>query len=281
VVGKVVCLSSVLTCRVGLVGRRVYSLGGALPARAPPARLGSSCSSAARPLRAGALSAQKGGVRPFRRRSRCRQPAAESCPGATLPWVSHRPSEPRHTSSSNRAARPAPRSRGSRYPRPSTRSAQLPVRPRTPRLGRSLSDGRLRGSLWLSHRRPCRPLGAAHAGHRGQRHPCTRSVESVILDPVHTKPYAPRVAPKCPWSHNRQVFVRGGGRRRPSLPSPGGRRSAGAAGRHWRRLLLLPWRRRQGDFAGGGRRRLLLPPSGRQRHVGVAGGRRRQLMLPP
>jgi len=51
-------------------------------------------------------------------------------------------------------------------------------------------------------------------------------------------------------------FSEGGGRRRPSLPSRGGRRSAGAEGRLWRRLLLLPLRPRQGGLADGGRRRL-------------------------
>jgi len=188
-VGKVVFLASVLTCRVGLLGRPIYSLGGALPARAPPARLGSPCSPAARPLRADALSAQEGGVRPFRRRRRCRQPATGSAPGATLTWLSHRPSAPRYTSGANRAARPATRSRGSRpagYLRPSTRSAPPPVRPRTPRLGRTPSGGRFRGRPWLSHRRPCRPPGAAHVGHRAHQHPCTRSVESAVLDSART-----------------------------------------------------------------------------------------------
>jgi len=104
-----------------------------LPARAPPARLPSPCSPAARPLRAGALSAQEGGVHPSRRRRRCRQPASESAPGATLTWLSHRPSAPRYTSGANREARPATRSRGScraGYPRPSTRSAPPPMRSR-------------------------------------------------------------------------------------------------------------------------------------------------------
>jgi len=32
-------------------------------------------------------------------------------------------------------------------------------------------------------RRPCAP-GAAHVGHRAHQHPCTRSVESVVLDPA-------------------------------------------------------------------------------------------------
>ena len=112
-VGKVVLLASVLTYRIGLLGRPLYSLGGdVLPTRAPPARLASPCCPSARPLRAGALSVQEGGVRPSRRRRRCRQPAAESSPGATLPWLSHRPSAPRYSSGANRAARLATRSCG-------------------------------------------------------------------------------------------------------------------------------------------------------------------------
>ena len=109
-VGKVVFLAFVLTYRIGLLGRPMYSLGGdVIPTRAPPARLASPCSPAARPLRAGALSAQECGVRPSRRRRRCRQPAADSSPSATIPWLSHRPSAPRYTSGANRAARPATR----------------------------------------------------------------------------------------------------------------------------------------------------------------------------
>ena len=153
----------------------LYTLSAVMcsPRGLPPARLLSPCSPFARPLRAGALSAQEGGVRPSRRRRRCRQPATESAPGATLTWLSHRPSAPRYTSDANRAARPATRSRGSRrpvYPRPSTRSAPPPVRPRTPRLGPTPSGGRLRGRPWLSHRRPCRPPDASQpvdAGHGG------------------------------------------------------------------------------------------------------------------
>ena len=116
----------------------LYALSAVMcsPRGLPPSRLPLPCSPAARPLRASALSAQEGGVRPSRRRRRCRQQATESAPGATLTWLSHRPSAPRYTSGANRAARPATRSRGSLragYPRPSTRSAPPPVRPRTPR----------------------------------------------------------------------------------------------------------------------------------------------------
>ena len=112
-VEKVMFLASVLTYRIGLLGRPIYSLGGdVLPMRAPLARLASPCSPAARPLRAGALFAQEGGVRPSRRRRRCRQPAADSSPGANLPWLSHQPSAPRYTSGAIRAARPTTRSFG-------------------------------------------------------------------------------------------------------------------------------------------------------------------------
>jgi len=92
----------------------LYTLSAVMcsPRGLPPSRLASPCFPAARPLRAGALSFQEGGVRPSRRRRRCRQPAAESSPGATLPWLSHRPSAPRYTSGANRAARPATRSCG-------------------------------------------------------------------------------------------------------------------------------------------------------------------------
>jgi len=169
----------------------LYTLSAVMcsPRGLPPARLPLPCSPATRPLRAGALSAQERGVRLSRRRRRCRQPATESAPCATLTWLSHRPSAPRYTSGVNRASRPATRSRGSRREgclRPSTRSAPPPVRPKTPRLGPTPSGGRLRGRLWPSHRRPCRPPGAAYVGHCARQHPYTRSVESVVLDPART-----------------------------------------------------------------------------------------------
>ena len=172
-VGKVLFLTSVLTCRVDLLAA-LYALSAEMcsPRGLPPARLPLPCSPAARPLRAGALSAQEGGVRLSWRRRRCRQPATESAPGVTLTWLSHRPSAPRYTSGVNRASRPATRSRGSRREgclRPSTRSAPPPVRPRTPRLGPTPSGGRLRGRPWLSHRRPCRPPGAAAPLHSIRR----------------------------------------------------------------------------------------------------------------
>ena len=106
-------LASVLTYRISLLGRPIYSLGGdVLPMRAPLARLASPCSPAARPLRAGVLFAQEGGVRPSRRERRCRQTAGDSSPGANLPRLSNQPSAPRYTSGAIRAARPATRSFG-------------------------------------------------------------------------------------------------------------------------------------------------------------------------
>jgi len=48
-----------------------------------------------------------------------------------------------------------------------------------------------------------------------------------------------------------------------------------------RRLVLPPWRRRQGGLAGAGRRRLLLPPWAGRRQAGSAVRRLgRQLLLP-
>jgi len=174
VVGKVLFLTSILTCRVDLLAAlNALSAEMCSPRGLPPACLPLPCSPAARPLRAGALSAKEGGVRLSRRRRRCRQPATESAPGVTLTCLSHRPSAPRFTSGANRAARPATRSHGSLlvgYPCPSTRSAPPPVRPRTPCLSLSRSGGRLRSRPWLSHRRPCRPPDASQpvdAGYGG------------------------------------------------------------------------------------------------------------------